>query len=94
MARRLALSILFTLALAAQAHASCVCRCVEGEMRALCSSAIDVKPICPATACGLPPASIAPIRPERLPPPGTFQCERRQVLDPATGKYEWRRLCQ
>jgi hypothetical protein len=29
------------------ARATCVCRCVDGEMQPLCSSAIDLPPICP-----------------------------------------------
>lgn len=82
------------LAMTVQAHASCVCRCVDGKMQPLCSSSIDVPPICPATVCMIPPAAIAPMPPVGLPPLGTSQCSERQVLNPSTGQYEWRRLCQ
>jgi hypothetical protein len=94
MGRRIALAIIFGLGLSAQAHASCVCRCVDGKMRALCSNAADIAPICPATICAIPPAAIAPIKPPRIRPPATFECEQRQVLNPDTHQYEWRRLCQ
>jgi hypothetical protein len=94
MSQRIVLATIIALGLATQARASCVCRCVDGEMRALCSSAIDIRPICPATACVIPPAAIAPIKPPRIPLPGTFQCEQRQVLNPATNQYEWHRVCQ
>jgi hypothetical protein len=94
MIQRFVLAITVGFGLAAQAEAACVCRCVDGRMRALCSSAIDIPPICPAAACGMPPAPIKPIERPHVPPLGTFQCERRQVLNPDTHQYEWRRLCQ
>lgn len=94
MIQRILLTIMFGLGLAPQARASCECRCVDGEMRALCSSSIEIAPICPAVACGIPPAAIAPIKPLRIAPLGTSQCTQRQVLNPDTHQYEWRRLCQ
>ncbi len=94
MFQRTVLAIILALALSAQAHAACVCRCVDGTMRALCSSTIDIVPICPAIGCGIPPAAIAPIKPARIPPLGTVQCEQHQVLNPATHQYEWHRVCQ
>jgi len=90
---RTLLIVMFGLALTVQAQASCECRCVDGSMKALCSNAIDIPPICPATACALPPASIAPIRPPRIPPIGTSQCSQQQILNPATHRYEWHRIC-
>ncbi len=86
--RRLISAIAFGVLLTASAKASCVCRCVDGEMQPLCSSSIDLPPICPLT-----PLSIAPIPPLQLPPLGTSQCEQRQVLNPATRRYEWRSIC-
>ena len=91
--RRFALAIMFVLSFAAQGHAACVCRCVDGKMQPLCSSFTDIAPICPATVCMIAPAAVAPIKPERIRPPGTFQCEQQQVLNPHTQQYEWHRLC-
>lgn len=36
-------------ALSFEAQAECVCRCVNGEVRALCSSSLDIRPICAPT---------------------------------------------
>ena len=94
MRARIFLTMVIALAAPAQARASCECRCVEGSMQALCSSSIDIPPICPGTICALPPPSIAPIRTPPLPPLGTSQCTQRQVLNPATQQYEWRHICR
>ena len=39
------------LALTVPANADCTCQCVNGQMQPLCSSAIDLPPICPPTIC-------------------------------------------
>lgn len=91
---RILLVLILGLAMAVQAHASCVCRCVGGKMRALCSSTIDIPPLCPPMVCPLPPLSLAPLSPQRLPPLGTTQCTRQQVLNPSTHQYEWHSVCQ
>jgi hypothetical protein len=93
-AMRMVLAVIFALALAAQAEAACECRCVDGEMQPLCSSSTDIPPICPATVCVIPPPSIAPIQPARIPPLGTSRCSQQQVLNPATRQYEWRSICE
>ena len=77
-----------------KSDAACVCRCVNGEMQAICSSSIDVPPICPPTVCAITPPSIAPLPSVTLPPLGTSNCVQRQVLNPSTGRYEWRELCR
>jgi len=76
------------------ARAACVCRCVNGSMRALCSSSIDLPPICAPQVCPLTPPSIAPIQPPRVPPIGTTYCRQVQVVNPHTGRYEWREVCR
>jgi hypothetical protein len=81
------------LALTAQARASCECRCVEGRTQALCTSSIDLPPMCPPMVCPIAPLSIAPLPRLRLPPLGTTQCTQRQILNPDTGEYEWHRVC-
>jgi hypothetical protein len=80
--------------LATAAKADCVCRCVNGEMQPLCSSTIDLPPICPPRLCPLVPPAIAPLDAPRLPPLGTSVCIQRQVLNPYTRQYEWRRICE
>ena len=74
--------------------AACVCRCVGGEVKALCSSSIDLPPICSPQICPITPPSIAPIQSPRVPPLGTTGCRMAQVLNPQTGQYEWREICR
>jgi hypothetical protein len=76
-----------------ESNASCVCRCVEGEMQPLCSSAIDLPPLCPATVCSMAPPAVAPIQNPVIPPLGTSTCSPQQVMNPATNQYEWRSVC-
>ena len=73
--------------------AACVCRCVNEVMQPLCDNAIEIRPICPPTACPIAPPAIAPINPPRVPPSGTQQCTEQQVLNPHTMTYEWRAVC-
>jgi len=80
--------------LSTSANAACVCRCVNGEVRALCSSSIDLPPICPPTVCPITPPSVAPIQAPRIPPIGTTVCRQAQVVNPHTGRYEWREVCR
>lgn len=79
---------------AGEADASCVCRCMDGQMQPICDSTIDVAPICPMTLCEIAPPSIAPIPPTQMPSLGTTECSQRQVLNPATRRYEWRTICE
>jgi len=82
------------IAFSASSHAGCVCRCVNGEVRALCSSTLDLEPICPPQICPIVPPSIEPIQAPTLPPLGTDSCRQVQVLNPSTGQYEWRSVCR
>lgn len=86
--------MLFLIGLSDVAVADCVCRCVNGEVKALCSSSIDLQPICSPTLCPLVPPSIAPLPSPQLPPLGTSACRQVQVLNPRTNQYEWQRVCR
>jgi hypothetical protein len=79
---------------ACPARAECACRCVEGEMRAVCSNPVELAPVCPPAVCPIAPPAIRPIEPPMIAPPGASRCAPRQVLTPATGRYEWRTLCR
>ena len=76
------------------AYAACVCRCVSGEMKPICESSLDLPPICPPSICQIAPPSIAPLQPPTLPPLGTRNCNQQQVLNPLTGRYEWKTVCK
>lgn len=76
------------------ANAECVCRCTNGENVPLCTSTLEIPPICPPKVCPIAPPSIAPIQPPQLPPLGTQNCWQQQVFNPYTRKYEWQRVCR
>jgi hypothetical protein len=75
------------------ATAACTCQCVNGQVEAICQSAIDLKPLCSPTLCPLVPPALRPIESPTLPPLGTTQCHNQQVWNPSQGRYEWVRLC-
>lgn len=75
-------------------HAACVCRCVNGDVQPICTSATDLPPICSPRVCPITPPSIAPIGPVVVPPVGTSSCRNEQVLNPITGRYEWKLVCR
>ena len=75
-------------------YAACTCQCVNGTVVPLCSSALDMPPICSLTICPITPPSIAPINPLRIPPIGTSNCTMKQVFNNYTGQYEWRQICE
>jgi hypothetical protein len=63
-------------------------------MTPLCSSTIDVSPICPPTVCPIVPPSVPPVDSPTVPPIGTSQCHSQLVLNPNTSRYDWQRVCQ
>jgi hypothetical protein len=75
-------------------HAGCECRCVNGQVVPLCSSTLDLPPICPPRICQIVPPAVRPIDPPRIPPLGAKDCRSEQVYNPGTGQYEWRQVCQ
>ena len=76
------------------AKADCVCSCVNGENIALCSSTLDIEPICPPKICPIVPPSIRPIETPSIPPIGTTSCRNEQVYNQYTRRYEWQRVCR
>ena len=89
------LLVVFTAVLAgAQKTNSCRCACVNGEVKALCSSSIDVPPVCAPRVCPIVTPSVKPVEPPRVPPVGTSKCTLKQVYNERTKKYEWKSVCQ
>ena len=76
------------------AHAACSCRCVNGSPQALCSNALEIRPICAPQVCAIAPPSVAPIQRPTLPPVGTSTCTQKQVLNPFSNRYEWKTVCR
>lgn len=81
-------------ALPGAAPADCACRCVGGAMRAVCSDAVELAPLCPPAICPLAPPSVRPVESPMIAPVGASDCRPRQVLDPVSLRYEWRTLCR
>lgn len=81
------------MALFTNANAACQCVCMNGEMQAVCSSTLDIEPICPPRICPITPPSVEPIQRPRVPPVGTSNCVQRQIYNEYTRRYEWREVC-
>ncbi|HFD33437.1 MAG TPA: hypothetical protein ENJ28_12115 [Gammaproteobacteria bacterium] len=73
--------------------ASCRCVCMNGEVRAICSSTLDIEPICPPRTCPITPPSVEPIQRPRVPPVGTSRCVQKQIYNEYTHRYEWKEVC-
>lgn len=73
-------------------RADCQCLCVNGEVEAICSSSLDVQPICAPRVCPIVPPSVRPIDPPRVPPVGASRCRSEQVWNGE--QYVWVEICQ
>ena len=78
----------------APAEAACVCRCVDGKPKAVCSSTTDIAPLCNTLNCPLSTPQRTPTDVSKPKPPVKPGCTLKQVYDPKTGKHEWGQLCQ
>jgi hypothetical protein len=85
---------LWLAAAATPAEAACSCACVDGQMRAVCSNAVELAPICPPAICPIAPPAVRPITAPQLPPPGASNCRQAQVMNPWTNRYEWQTVCR
>lgn len=77
----------------ATSYADCRCACIDGEVQAVCSSTLDIEPICSPRICPITPPSIQPIQQPRIPPIGTKRCVQRQIYNERTRQYEWKDVC-
>jgi hypothetical protein len=88
----LSLALALLLAVTAPVFASCECRCVDGESQAVCTSSLEVPPICSRQSCPVSP-SMTPIGPIN-PPIGSGLCDTVQVFNRRTGQYDTKQLCR
>jgi hypothetical protein len=88
----LALAFALLLAFTSSVFASCECRCVDGESQAVCSSSLEVPPICSRQSCPVTP-SMSPVGPLN-PPIGSGLCDTVQVFNRRTGHYDTKQLCR
>jgi hypothetical protein len=94
MTRLLLIAMTLFLFNSSPASAACTCQCVNGAVTPICSSTLDILPICPPRICPITPPSIAPINPLRVPPIGTSNCSMKQVYNNRSGQYEWKQICE
>lgn len=76
------------------AFSMCQCECVNGVNRPMCTSAMDMAPMCPPMQCPMMAPSLAPLNPPTLPPIGTRSCRQMQIYNQYTRQYEWQQVCQ
>lgn len=76
------------------AFARCNCACVDGDMQPICTTSIEITPICPPSVCPLAPLAVTPIQPPTIPPVGASYCYPAQVLNPHIKRYQWQQLCR
>jgi len=88
-----AVSLFVFLLASGNALADCRCVCMNGEVRAICSSSLDLEPICPPRICPITTPSIEPIQTPRVPPIGTSNCVQKHVYNEYTRRYEWKEVC-
>ena len=84
---------LLVILLPVYAGADCYCTCINGQNQPVCSSSIDLRPICGPRVCPIEPPSVKPINPPTVPPIGTKVCIQEQVWDHNLGKYVWKQIC-
>lgn len=54
-------------------NADCRCVCMNGNVQAVCSSTLDVEPVCSPRVCPITPPSVEPIQRPRVPPRRHYQ---------------------
>ncbi len=84
----------FSLLIPNLSSANCRCACVNGSVQALCSSSIDIQPICPPQVCPITPPSVRPVEIPIVPPIGTSSCRNEQVYNSQKAQYEWKQICR
>ena len=89
--KRIAILIIL---ISSNAMATCRCVCVDGEQEAVCTSAMELPPICAPQVCPIVPAAVAPIGVPIIPPLGTSECTPQQILNSYTGHYDWETICR
>lgn len=73
------------------ASAACRCSCVNGQIEAVCALPSDLPPVCAPRACTVkqPSATLT-----RVAGGTTKQCHETLVLNPQTGSYLSKQVCQ
>lgn len=87
------LAALLVASLPTAASAACKCSCVDGQIEPVCSTNSELPPACSARACSVKPtrASLVSLDKSDL---NKGQCQEKLVLNPQTGAYIPKKVCQ
>jgi hypothetical protein len=90
------LAALMVASLSSYATAACKCACVNGQIEAVCQLQTDLPPVCAPRSCSAKPLHAALIAADKTPTPkpAARQCHETQVLNPQTGAYVSKQVCQ
>ena len=90
------LAALMVASLSSYATAACKCSCVNGQIEAVCQLQTDLPPVCAPRTCTVKPLRAALIAADKspAPTPAARQCHETQVLNPQTGAYVSKQVCQ
>lgn len=82
---RFLLACVVIVSFAAEAQAECICRCVDGQAAAVCSSPADIRPLCAGSVCsGASEGSKAGITTGTIPPSTTGPENSGTAATPST----------
>jgi hypothetical protein len=76
------------------ASASCRCSCVNAQIEAVCTLPSDLPPVCAPRACTAKAPAATLVNQTRVGPNATKQCRETFVLNPQTGSYISKQVCQ
>ncbi len=76
------------------ASAACRCSCVNGQIEAVCALPSDLPPVCAPRACTVKQPSATLVNQSRVASNTTKQCHETLVLNPQTGSYLSKQVCQ
>jgi hypothetical protein len=90
----LLLAAMMVASLPIAASADCRCSCVNGQIEPVCSAASELPPACSARACTVKPTRASLIVADKSDLSNKGQCRETLVLNPQTGAYVPKKVCQ
>ena len=89
------LAALVVASLSTCAWAECHCSCVNGQIEPVCASPSELPPVCAPRACSARPlhAALIATKSSAL-ASAAKQCHETEVLNPQTGAYVTKQVCQ
>lgn len=89
------LAAMVVASLSSYASADCRCSCVNGEIAAVCTMPSELPPVCAPRACTVKPIRASLIADKsQASTKASRQCRETLVLNPQTGAYVAKQVCQ